>query len=190
MIRPHSGEGGGTHHAHTLSPLWGVPVHCHLRQLGSPNQSTLVPLPQHMLRPRNTFPVSLMGRGVEYAFRTELKTPLTKRGLCSMAYSLGVKVKASVKKDRGSLTHHLSLEPHCKGSLGQWSSNLSRAELPEAVFKMLIPRPCLHPGICFFSPPDPNSDSGVLKTTLSGNSDIVERAPDLGSWVLRLRFQT
>ena len=102
MTRPHSGEGGGTHHAHTFSPVWGVPGHCHLRQLGSPNQSTLVPLPQHMLRPRNTLTVSLMGRGEEHAFRTELKTPLTKRGLCSMAHSLRVKVKASVKKDRAT----------------------------------------------------------------------------------------
>lgn len=51
------------------------------------------------------------------------------------------------------------------------------------------PRSCLHPRICAFLPPDPNADSYVPKTTLSGNNNIVERTPDLESLVLRFRFK-
>lgn len=66
-------------------------------------------------------------------------------------------------------------------------------ESPETVLKMPTPGLCLHPGIrlvfLFLFSPDPNSDSDVPKTTLSGKNDIVERATD-SELDSRFRFKT
>lgn len=48
---------------------------------------------------------------------------------------------------------------------------------------MPVLKPSFHPGACVFLSPDLNFDSDVPRTTVSGNNDIVERTPDLESWV-------